>query len=125
MDNYIVWDKSVDKYKKVDTESIASLIVECWRLSKIDSKNSKDKIALSKFNKNLLKFLTDNNIQVLDLKGQKYDPGLAVEIIFTENADIEKPDLEIISEMVKPLIIIDGSVVRHGQVITKKILNGG
>jgi hypothetical protein len=115
----------VENYTKVESESIANLIIECWRLSKVEPKNPKDKIALSKFNKQLLKFLSENSIQVLDLKGHEYEPGLALEIVYTENSSIEKPDLEIITEMVSPLIIINGSVVKHGQVVTKKILNGG
>ncbi len=115
----------MDSYMKIESESMANLVVECWRLSKIDPKNPKDKIALSKFNKYLFKFLSENNIQALDLKGQIYEPGLAVEVVYTENADIEKPDLEIISEMIGPLVIINGNVARHGQVVTKKIINGG
>ena len=115
----------MERYIKIESETIANLIVECWRLSKIDPKNPKDKIALSKFNKYLFNFLSENNIQVLDLKGQKYDSGLAVEVVYTENADIEEPSLEIVSEMIGPLIIINGKVARHGQVVTKKILNGG
>ena len=109
---------------EVQQQSLINIAIEGWRLSKINPEADKDRIRLKNFVREFEQFLECNKVEVVDLTGHNYEPGMALEVIFTEGKSITEPEKEIIIEMVRPLILLDGSVVKHGQVVTKKMIRG-
>lgn len=64
-------------------------------------------------------FLDARGLEVLDVTGRAYEPGLAVEVL-DAYADASLPaGSKVIGETVSPIVLWRGSVVRHGQVVIK------
>lgn len=114
----------VNDYIKIKVKSMINIAIEVWRLNKLNIESDCDRIVVKRFANYMQRFLEEYKFEVLDLTGQHYEPGMAVEIVFTEGKDVLAPIKEIITEMVRPVVIVDGNVVKHGQVVTKKIRTG-
>ena len=69
----------------------------------------------------LLQFLEKHKIELLDPVGEQFDPGMSVEIVFTEGKDLLSPSSEIVIETIRPIVLVNGMVFKPGRVITKKI----
>jgi hypothetical protein len=110
---------------EVKTSIIADLAIEAWRLAKVNPRHATERIAISRFLKQISILFDEVDVKLIDLTGHLYDRGMSVEIIHTENVDISAPNDEIISETISPSVIINGNLFKPGQVITKKIANGG
>jgi hypothetical protein len=115
----------VNDYIKIKVKSLINIAVEVWRLDKLNIESDSDRIAIKRFINYLQRFLEEYKVEIIDLTEQPYEPGMAVEIVFTEGKDVLVPYKEIITEMVRPVVLIDGKVVKHGQVVTKKVKTGG
>lgn len=106
----------------VSLASLAELAVEWWRLGRwagggegADSSPQARHVA-----RRLGKFLGDLGVEVLDVTGRAYEPGLAVEVLDAfEDARLPAGS-EVIDETVAPVVLFRGAVVRHGQVIVRK-----
>ena len=97
---------------------INEIAISYWRIDKwLKNTNVERKMAVTSSLRSIKKFLDNNNVEVLDLTGNKYDAGLAVEVIGRDYED-ETPDESklVISEMLKPVIMQNGSVMQFGQV---------
>lgn len=113
--------KYIDEIKeceKREKNEIAELALNYWRLSNwVERANSDRKsIAFSALRK-ISAYLDNLKVSLIDLSGKKYDDGYAADVI---GVDSEKdvPDEElIVKEMVKPIILYKGSVLRYGQVV--------
>jgi hypothetical protein len=114
----------MNRILSIKEETIIKIAIEAWRLSKLKPQNAKDKITISKFLKQLQALFIEASVELIDLTEQEHehDPGLAVEIVYTENANEATFKKEIISEMISPIVLINGKVAKHGQVVTKKIV---
>ncbi len=106
---------------EINEKDMINLAIEGWRLSKLEPENDKDRIIVKRFVNKLVLFLNKNNIEIIDLTNQLYEVGMSLEVIFTEENDIESYTKEIIVEMISPLIKINNCIAKYGQVITKKI----
>ena len=106
----------------VTLSSLAELAVEWWRLgraagaaSAADSSPQARHVA-----RRLGKFLSDLGLEVLDVTGRAYEPGLAVEVLDA----FEDPRLpagsQVVDETIAPVVLYRGAVVRHGQVIIRR-----
>ena len=73
-------------------------------------------MAASSALRSIKKYLDSNGIEVLDLTGQKFDSGLAVDVINNDIPEGTQEDCALISEMIKPIIMQNGSVIQFGQV---------
>jgi hypothetical protein len=110
---------------EIKTSIMADLAIETWRLAKLNPQKSKERIVVSKFLKHINILFEEYDIKVIDFTDQRYDPGMSVEIIHTDNSELSSPSEEIISETIRPSVLVNGNLFRHGQVITKKIAYGG
>lgn len=102
--------------------SLADLAIEYWRLDRWLSgfESHQATIVGRHVARRLDRFLKEQEIAVLDVTGQPYEPGLAVEIIDTI-ADDDTPDgTGIIDETVTPVVLWKGLVIRQGQVVTRR-----
>ena len=98
-------------------DTVKELAVAAWRLEKwIGNVQVERKVAAKSSLRAIKKYLSDKNIEVLDLTGSPFDPGLAVSVINNESDENDETKL-IISEMVKPIILENGSVIQFGQVV--------
>lgn len=92
---------------------LIELVIELWRHNKANQKS--DNIRTRRLKSQIKKIIEFANIEVFDLEGEKYDPGLALEVIHYRTDD-NKAD-KIIEEMISPIIIFNGNVVNYGQVV--------
>jgi hypothetical protein len=106
----------------VTLASLAELAVEWWRLGRtagdataFDSSPQARHVA-----RRLGKFLSDLGLEVLDVTGRAYEPGLAVEVLDAfEDAQLPA-GAQVIDETIAPVVLFRGAVVRHGQVVVKR-----
>ena len=60
-------------------------------------------------------FLNDNDIEIVDLSGKEYDPGLNCHVMnetFNEEASSHT-----IAEMVQPIVYQGGKLIQYGKVL--------
>ena len=109
---------SIEEIEKVEKKDLSELALNYWRLFNWVSRSNADKktIAHSAL-KRIKSYLEKNQIELMDLTGQKYDDGYAADVLGVEaETDASEEDL-IVCEMVKPIILFKGSVIKYGQVI--------
>ena len=98
--------------------ALADAAVELWRLQQwaFAAGFEKDRAVARRTARTLDSVLKEAGLELCDLVGHGYDPGLAVEVIDTEY----DPDIHTgctrIHETIAP-IVLRGQVVRTGQVI--------
>lgn len=101
---------------------IKELAIAYWRLKKwLDNTDFSHKMIVESALRSFERYLSDSNIQILDLTGQIFDPGLAVEVIYCENDTPLQEGKAVISEMITPIIIQTEKLLHTGQVIVKEI----
>lgn len=104
----------------VSLSSLAELAVEWWRLDRWAAGADDAGTHARHVARRLAKFLYDNGLEVLDLMGRAYEPGLAVEVLDAfEDARLPAGS-QLIDETVAPVVLFRGTVVRHGQVVVRK-----
>ena len=92
-----------------------------WRLEKwVEGLNAERKNAATSSLRLLGRFLDENNIEIIDFLGQRYDAGMAIDVIGKDIEDSAMEDDLIISETLIPLILINGEVLKFGQVMLGK-----
>ena len=103
----------------VTLSSLAELAVEWWRLERWAGAARDSSPQARHAARRLGKFLADLGLEVLDVTGSAYEPGLAVEVLDAfEDARLPAGS-QLIDETVAPVILYRGAVVRHGQVIVR------
>ncbi|HEU4597927.1 MAG TPA: hypothetical protein VFS10_22555 [Pyrinomonadaceae bacterium] len=107
---------------EVPLSSLAELAVECWRLERWAGSFGPDAPVSPARHvaRRLSKFLAARDVSVLDLTGRGYEPGLAVEVLDVVRDARTPPGIEVVEEMLSPIVLWRGTVVRHGQVIVRK-----
>ena len=60
------------------------------------------------------KILKKNNIDTMNLEGQRYDGGLSVDVV--SRTTPEGTSGEIVSDMIEPIVLKDGAVIEFGKV---------
>ncbi|HEX8285529.1 MAG TPA: hypothetical protein VF588_19395 [Pyrinomonadaceae bacterium] len=106
----------------VALSSLAELAVEWWRLGRwaAGTESSDSSPQARHVARRLGKFLGDLGVEVLDVTGRAYEPGLAVEVLDAfEDARLPAGS-QVIDETVAPVVLFRGSVVRHGQVVVRR-----
>lgn len=102
-------------------KNIKEAAIAYWRLQKWVSSIEVDrKIAAESSLRTLKDFLKENEVEVIDLTGKLYDPGLSVEVMYFEDEDTVSENIPTIVEMMKPIIIQKGFVIEFGQVVIAK-----
>lgn len=97
---------------------ISDLALAYWRLNNwVSNVNVERKTAAISSLRQIDKYLKQNNIELLDYCGQKYDSGYAIDVIEKSTSkDLPEEEL-IISETISPLILQNGEVLKYGQVM--------
>lgn len=104
----------------VSLSSLAELAVEWWRLGRRAGGAEEASPQARHVARRLGKFLGELGLEVLDVTGRAYEPGLAVEVLDAfEDARLPAGS-QLIDETVAPVVLFRGAVVRHGQVVVRK-----
>jgi hypothetical protein len=107
---------------EVSLSSLAELAVEWWRLERWAESFGPDAPVSPARHvaRRLGRFLKERELSVIDLTGRRYEPGLAVEVLDVVRDAGAPADAEVVDEMLSPIVLWRGTVVRHGQVIVRK-----
>lgn len=104
----------------VALSSLAELAVEWWRLDRWAGGAVEASPQARHAARRLGKFLAELGLEVLDVTGRAYEPGLAVEVLDAfEDARLPAGS-QVVDETVAPVVLFRGAVVRHGQVVVRK-----
>ena len=105
----------------VSLSSLAELAVEWWRLGRWAGAAAGDSSPQARHvARRLGKFLSDLGLEVLDVTGRAYEPGLAVEVLDAFEDPRLPPGTQVVDESVAPVVLYRGAVVRHGQVVIRR-----
>ncbi len=102
--------------------ALVELAIECWRLERwLAAQPHEAPTAQARHvARRLGKFLDEREVHGVDLTGQEYAPGLAVEVLdVTELAGVPA-GVELIAETIAPVVMWRGAVVKYGQVVVSK-----
>lgn len=103
----------------VPLAALADLAVECWRLERVlrTQANSDSSTALRYSVRRLRKFIQEAGLATVDPEAQRYDTGLAVDVIGVQGGGTAVSTDAIIVETVSPIVTWRGQVILHGQVV--------
>jgi hypothetical protein len=112
---------AVDGTVAVPLSALVDVAVESWRLERwLKQLDGGQSNAAGRFvSRRLAQFVSRFQLETLDLTGQRYEPGLAVELLGNVHDETLPPDMVVVDEMVAPLCLWQGKVVRLGQVVTR------
>lgn len=100
---------------------MADLAVECWRLERWLRESERPNPHAQLAARRLRKFLEERELSTLDFAGRRYEPGLAVEVLDVVKGVGEEAGAETVDETVAPVVLWRGRVVRHGQVVLRRV----
>ncbi len=87
-----------------------------WRLAKwVDAADVEHKMAATSALRQMKKFLDENNIEIIDYVGQKFDSGYAIDVLGRKSGEDLPEEELVIVETVRPIILENGEVVKYGQ----------
>jgi hypothetical protein len=101
--------------------SLVDLAIEAWRLERwLSELDSRQSTAAGRFvARRVADFVAGCGLETVDMTGQPYEPGLAVELLGHVQDATLPPGKVLVDEMVAPLCLWHGKVVRMGQVVTR------
>jgi len=106
----------------ISMEDVRILSQEYWRLNSLAAllKNSSEGVALRRIVRSLNGILSGLDIEVIDLTGSPYEPGMAPDVIDIRE-DRELADgLSIIDEYIAPTVAWRGRILIPGQIILRR-----
>ncbi|MDT7688997.1 MAG: hypothetical protein QOE46_1756 [Acidobacteriota bacterium] len=104
----------------VTLSSLAELAVEWWRLDRWANGAQDAAPHARHVARRLAKFLSDHGLEVVDVTGRAYEPGLAVEVLDAFDDARLPVGSQVVDETVAPVILFRGTVIRHGQVVIRR-----
>lgn len=96
-------------------EEAKDLAIQVWRIERLAETLAAGTSPLRYASRQLNELLLKHRVETVDLRGQEYMPGLAVDVI-----DVEAPKekfIQRIVETIEPIVMIDGQVVHFGKVV--------
>ncbi|HZG50739.1 MAG TPA: hypothetical protein VEZ40_01265 [Pyrinomonadaceae bacterium] len=106
----------------VPLASLIELTLEGWRLDSWLAAQPPDQVAskLRHVARRLQKFLRERELSALDLTGRRYEPGMSVEVLEAFDDERLGAHERLIDEMVEPVILWRGRVVKYGRVVIRR-----
>ena len=112
---------------EVDKNVIINIAIETWRFRRVverlltklgATEQERYQNQLRWFEKKLKEFLEQVGWQIVDVEGQPFDPGMAATPLNIEDFDAE--DSLMVDQMLEPIIMGKGELVKTGTVMLKK-----
>ncbi len=106
----------------VPLASLIELAIESWRLESWLGALPPERVApkLRHIARRLQKFLTEHELSALDLTGRRYEPGISVEVLEAVEDERLGEHERLIDEMVEPVVLWRGRVVKYGRVVVRQ-----
>jgi hypothetical protein len=106
----------------VPLASLIELAIESWRLDAWIAALPPEKAAskLRHVARRLQKFLSERELSALDLTGRNYEPGMSLEVLEALEDERLGEHESLIDEMVEPIILWRGRVVKYGRVVVRQ-----
>lgn len=108
---------------------LADLALEAWRLSKSVSDGGDDpggaRVAIRYSVRKMKQVLEASGCSYVDLTGHSYDAGMALDVLSVEGGPGADTSELLVKEMLSPIILWKGRVLRHGEAILQKTSAGG
>jgi hypothetical protein len=99
--------------------ALATLAIEVWRLWRMIEGYQEQSYALSlRYSiKKMKQILEGQGFSFIDLVGQTYDAGMAVDVIDSEYEKKDEQMKLVVKEMIAPIVLFNGQLMSHGQVV--------
>jgi hypothetical protein len=112
----------MDETVEVGLSALVELAIDGWRLQRwaLARGFEKDRVVARQAARTLTSFLDGLGFETCDLVGQPYDPGLAVDVVDSEEdagAPAESVRIEV---MLAPIVLRNGRLIRAGQVAVRR-----
>jgi hypothetical protein len=112
----------MDETVEVGLSALVELAIDGWRLQRwaLARGFEKDRVVARQAARTLTSFLDGLGFETCDLVGQPYDPGLAVDVVDSEEdagAPAESVKIEV---MLAPIVLRNGRLIRPGQVAVRR-----
>ncbi len=100
-------------------DALCSLAVEHWRVSRIyeQSQEIKEWGSLRHSVRRMGQALKDACIEIIDLQGRPYDPGMAPDVVETCEHNDPCNTIAVIEETVSPTVLWRGRVIEPGKIV--------
>ena len=109
-------------------QSLIEIAIEGWRFSRLFAKVASKLDAgeagrylsqLRYFQKKLEETLASNGFTMVNVEGQRYDPGMAASTLNLE--DFAAEDILVVDQMLEPIVMGTNGLKRQGTVMLKKV----
>lgn len=99
--------------------AMATLALEIWRLWRmVESRQDQPHALPLRYSiRKIKQVLEAQGTSFIDLTGEMYDAGMAVDVIDTEGEKTDEQETLMIKEMIAPIILLNEELLSHGQVI--------
>jgi hypothetical protein len=114
--------KAIPTELPISLEAACSLSLECWRLRRLAEllKDASAGSGLRHAVRRITEALHEMGIEVVDLAGRNYDPGMVPEVVEVRE-DQPLPDgRAVVAETIAPTVTWRGQVVSPGQIIVRR-----
>lgn len=118
LEEFRILIEDLEKKEKQRKNNLAELALNYWRLSNwVGIVNVERKMQANSALRKMGSYLEKEGIELRDLIGQKYDDGYAADVMGIESEQDVPDENLIVIETVKPIILLNGSVIKYGQVV--------
>lgn len=106
---------------EIEKKVFIKFAIEVWRLRNCIEPIQEKKISIIRHSiLNVFSLIEKEGISFVELKNQTYDAGMAVEVIDIEENPQRLKGVNIIKEVIEPLILLNGQILNPGRVILEK-----
>ena len=109
-------------------QTLIDVAIESWRFSKMFAKvlakldageASRYVGQLRYFQKKLEENLSGNGLVLVNVEGQRYDPGMAAATLNLE--DFSPDDILVVDQMIEPIVMDQNGLRKQGTIMLKKV----
>ena len=106
----------------ISRQSLITLAIESWRLARTASLlgNAHELASLRYAARQFSEVLSEMNIELVDLAGRAYDPGMAPEVVDVQDDPKLSAGIVVIDETISPTVLWRGQVIEAGQISLRR-----
>lgn len=115
-------DKNIPAQLLIDPDGACSIALECWRLSRIAERlnDNNQSAGLRYAVRRITEVLKEMGVEVVDLTGRPYDPGMVPEVVEVQEDLALSDGHALIAETIAPTVTWLGQVIKPGQIIVTR-----
>ena len=106
---------------EIEKKDFVKIAIEIWRLRNYIEPIQDKKISIIRHSiLNLFSILEKEGITFVELKDQPYDAGMSLEVIDIEENPQRFKGVNIIKEIIEPIILLNGQIINPGRIVLEK-----